>query len=138
MLLLVQRDFNFDFRENPTFKDGTSNFGPNLPKAIYEHCSVALNSQEILIIGGDEGYNKLNETWIFNTETNEFKSGANMNMKRSSHGCTKYKSRFHNGREVVIAVGGYGAPYSAEIWDFTTGTDSWEMCKKKSFITKNC
>ena len=50
-----------------------------------------------------------------------------MLYQRSSFGCTIFKSVAHDGRPVMIAVGGQGGGHmTSEVWDFTKDGTSWE------------
>jgi hypothetical protein len=97
--------------------------GPDLPYAVYEHCFVGVNSSTALLCGGDNGQ-FLNECHYMDLEDLSWSQGPSMMTKRSGHSCGIFKSAAHQGRNIVIAAGGYNGAYldSVEFLDPTTNT----------------
>ena len=50
-----------------------------------------------------------------------------MNIKRSGCGCTIFNSPAHNGRSVLIVVGGTLSQKNAEIWDYSVEGSKWQI-----------
>ena len=64
--------------------ENTTKPGPSLPKAIYDHCSVELTEDSIILIGGvnaDTATGMLAETWIFDGQ--KYESGPNLKKVRA-------------------------------------------------------
>ena len=49
-----------------------------------------------------------------------------MNFGRSGCGCTIFNSPAHNGRSVLIVVGGTSSERNAEIWDYSVEGSKWQ------------
>ena len=49
-----------------------------------------------------------------------------MNIERSGCGCTIFNSPLHNGRSVLIVVGGTLSQENAEIWDYSVEGSKWQ------------
>jgi hypothetical protein len=101
--------------------------GPDLPFAVYGHCLVGVNSSTALLCGGEVNGNGnyLNECHYMDLEDHSWSQGPSMITKRVSHSCGIFKSAAHQGRNVVIAAGGYKNDDqwdSVEILDTTTNT----------------
>jgi hypothetical protein len=95
--------------------------GPDLPYAVTEHCLVGVNSSTALLCGGWNGQ-VLNECHYMDLRDHSWSQGPSMMTKRSSHSCGIFKSAAHQGRNIVIAAGGYNDDYwdSVELLDPTT------------------
>jgi hypothetical protein len=97
--------------------------GPDLPYAVAWHCLVGVNSSTALLCGGDNS-GTLNECHYMDLEDHSWSQGPSMMTKRRLHSCGIFKSAAHQGRNIVIAAGGYnGASLdSVEMLDPTTNT----------------
>jgi hypothetical protein len=99
--------------------------GPDLPYAVEEHCLVGVNSSTALLCGGYNGPT-LNECHYMDLEDHSWSQGPSMMTKRRTHSCGIFKSAAHQGRNIVIAAGGYYYNYnyldSVEMLDPTTNT----------------
>jgi hypothetical protein len=95
--------------------------GPDLPYAVYGHCLVGVNSSTALLCGGYNG-GPLNECHYMDLEDHSWSQGPSMMTKRMQHSCGIFKSAAHQGRNIVIAAGGYNGDYldSVELLDPTT------------------
>jgi hypothetical protein len=82
--------------------------GPDLPYSVQRHCLVRVNSSTALLCGG---YNDqyLNECHYMDLEDHSWSQGPSMMTKRRSHSCGIFKSAAHQGRNMVIAAGGYNS-----------------------------
>jgi hypothetical protein len=81
--------------------------GPDLPYAVQGHCLVGLNSSTALLCGGSNNGGFLNECHYMDLEDHSWSQGPSMMTKRRSHSCGIFKSAAHQGRNIVIAAGGY-------------------------------
>jgi hypothetical protein len=98
--------------------------GPDLPYAVSEHCLVGVNSSTALLCGGENNGGILNGCHYMDLEDHSWSQGPSMMTKRVLHSCGIFKSAAHQGRNIVIAAGGYnGASMdSVEFLDLTTNT----------------
>jgi hypothetical protein len=94
--------------------------GPDLSYAVAYCCLVGVNSSTALLCGGYNG-GTLNECHYMNLEDLSWSQGPSMMTKRRLHSCGIFKSAAHQGRNVVIAAGGYNLD-SVEFLDPTTNT----------------
>ena len=99
--------------------------GLDLPSRNDELCAVALEDDRIMFLGGYGPRIDERTTWLYDTKTKKFTDGPKMNHARYFLGCAIFKSQVHGGRSVVLAAG--GDQISAEIWDYTSDKDSWEL-----------
>jgi hypothetical protein len=102
----------------------TSVKGPDLPNAVSRHCLVRVNSSTALLCGGRNNGGILNECHYMDLRDHSWSQGPSMMTIRGGHSCGIFKSAAHQGRNVVIAAGGYngGSLDSVEILDPTTNT----------------
>jgi hypothetical protein len=100
--------------------------GPDLPYTVAYHCLVGVNSSTALLCGGYNGGVAFNECHYMDLEDHSWSQGPSMMTKRRSHSCGIFKSAAHQGRNVVIAAGGYNNDDeyldSVEFLDPTTNT----------------
>jgi hypothetical protein len=96
--------------------------GPDLPYAVYWHCLVGVNSSTALLCGGENDGGYLNECHYMDLVDHSWSPGPSMMTKRRTHSCGIFKSAAHQGRNIVIAAGGYNGYYldSVEMLDPTT------------------
>lgn len=113
--------------------DGTTLAGKDLIEPLAGHCTVQSQNQ-IFIIGGSDQLGPKRSTRIFNfplTTSMKCQSpyahmkGPDLNLKRSLHGCTAFSSANHEGRNVILVVGGIPHPKSAELLDHTQPGSTW-------------
>jgi hypothetical protein len=95
--------------------------GPDLPYAVANHCLVGVNSSTALLCGGYNNGGDLNECHYMDLVDHSWSQGPSMMTKRRLHSCGIFKSAAHQGRNVVIAAGGYIFD-SVEFLDPTTNT----------------
>ena len=101
--------------------------GPTLPYGDENLCVVALNDNELMIIGG-EGH--LKNTLIYNQETNDFTDGPTMNANEHTYGaCTTFQSPMHENRMVVMSIGYQSGKDVAELLDYTQENAQWTIGK---------
>jgi hypothetical protein len=99
--------------------------GPDLPYAVNGHCLVGVNSSTALLCGGT-GQFYFKECYYMELEDHSWSQGPSMMTKRVSHSCGIFKSAAHQGRNIVIAAGGFNqyddSLDSVEFMDSTTNT----------------
>ena len=100
------------------YADGTAQRGPNLPEAIYGHCSVTLHDGKVMILGADFRSSLERNVIIMDPADNTFSTGHSLRYKRVNAACTLFYSPLHNGRPVVLAAGGEWQA-TAEVYDYT-------------------
>lgn len=104
--------------------------GPELPIHVWGHCIAALDENSVILAGGvsNEHYSS-SVTYIYNRLTGEWSEGPSMTIDRYLHQCASFKSEAHEGRNVVVAAGGYsiinGMMSSAEIFDPMNPEQGW-------------
>jgi hypothetical protein len=105
--------------------------GPDLPLASPWHCLVRVNSSTALLCGGaiDGGFT--NECHYMDLEDHSWSQGPSMMTKRYKHSCGIFKSAAHQGRNVVIAAGGYNSDdkYLASVEFLDPFTNTWNEGK---------
>lgn len=114
--------------------DGQVNAGPDLPEALSGHCIVKY-ADKIFIIGGINYFKgpfnprggPLNGTRIYNGNLSFLGSGPKLNFSRDCSSACIIKSDNHEGRPIIMVVGGITSPRSIEVWDFTKAGTKWEQ-----------
>merc|ERR1719245_1047460 len=91
-----------------------------MPFSVASHCAIALDNN-IIVIGGNDGNDRLDGTWIYNVVKKDWTEGPKLNEKRDDHACLVDEET----RTIHIMGGydGYGSLKSTEKCIF--GTDSW-------------
>jgi hypothetical protein len=102
-------DFNKRHNTGEILADdgGWKSFSYNLPVSVYGHCMVLLNSTSVIVIGGfftEAGIRP--DTFIFNTESNNWTKGPSLKFPRRFHTCAKIKKDNLSNEFFAIAVGG--------------------------------
>ena len=95
-----------------------SNPGPSLPNALSKACVVTVETDQILILGGqtNSGYSK--ETYLYNMtdlSNPSYASGPEMTVQRSEMGCGLLSTQ-DTGEMMVIVAGGEDSKQSIETW----------------------
>ena len=101
--------------------------GPDLPSPRAGHCVVKLSNGQVILLGSHDrdGDAEQKSVFIFDPDAETFEQSLpSMMYKRSSAGCTVFKSPMHENREVVLAVGGYGES-TAEVLDYSQPNAKW-------------
>jgi hypothetical protein len=98
--------------------------GPDLPYAVAGHCLVGVNSSTALLCGGDYGQ-FFNECHFMDWEDHSWSQGPSMMTKRIQHSCGIFKSAAHQGRNIVIAAGGYNGHYLDSVELLDPITNKW-------------
>jgi hypothetical protein len=99
--------------------------GPDLPYSVESHCLVGVNSSTALLCGGKNNGGIVNECHYMYLEDHSWSQGPSMMTIRFRHSCGIFKSAAHQGRNIVIAAGGYNYDDdldSVEFLDPTTNT----------------
>ena len=101
--------------------------GPDLPIDKWGHCMVDLEDGRAIILGGDQNEN---DVLIYRSSDNSFESGPPLLFGRRFPACTLFRSPLHEGRQVVLVVGGKSdGEVSAEVLDFTNTSSKWMQSK---------
>ena len=101
--------------------------GPDLPIDKWGHCMVDLEDGRAIILGGDQNEN---DVLIYRSSDNSFESGPPLLFGRRFPACTLFRSPLHEGRQVVLVVGGKSdGEVSAEVLDFTNTSSKWIQSK---------
>ena len=91
-----------------------------LPKTIFRHCMVLLNSTTVLIIGDGSG-----NTYFFNTENEKWVEGPKPLSRRKFHSCGKIKKDSQSNHESVIVAGGENDVYMSSVEILDAGASEW-------------
>ena len=88
------------------FPDGSSQIGPEMPVSLRDHCVTILPDLRAIILGGYNGDEYSNQTYIYDFIGQKWNIGDAMNFKRNEFGCSWFH---HNALEktVVMAAGGH-------------------------------
>ena len=93
-----------------------------MPKGINDHCMVQINLTSVMIVGG---YNSsyLDETYLFNAETEEWTPGPPLQVARRGLSCARIKTSLGQSFFSIISVAGYNGEYlnTVEILDEVSG-----------------
>ena len=92
--------------------------GPDLPRAVWAHCLVKIDTTHVMMIGGDndkDGYTGT-DTFTIDFSTEIWTDGPPMINKRSVHACARLDSG------LIVAAGG-NEKSSVEI--LKPGATSW-------------
>ena len=100
------------------YANGTVQSGPNLPQARSGHCSVTLHDGKVMILGAQFPLSLRRNVIVMDPADNKFTTGPSLSYERDGATCTLFNSPLHNGRPVVLVVGGSFQP-TAEVYDYT-------------------
>jgi hypothetical protein len=103
-----------------------SKYGPNLMVATAGHCLVQLNNTFYMTIGGFEDRSRLSvaTTRMFDTKSDKWLQGPDMQKARHWSFCGSMTSKAHNGRRIIVVTGGQSL---LSITDSTELFDAKEM-----------
>ena len=101
--------------------------GPPLKEWRSHYCAVALNVNEVMIIGAATSY-LYRKTEIYNTITGDWRDGPTLNVDRTMSACALFQSSLHNNRKVVLVAGG-SRTNTAEILDYSLENAQWALSK---------
>ena len=105
------------------------NKGLDLPEPLFAHCSVTLQDERIMILGGLPSSN-LKLTWIVNLTDSSIVAGPSLLFDRQYSACTLFNSPMHENRPVVLVAGGGGnSSRTVEILDYTDSMAVWTESK---------
>merc|ERR1712079_28997 len=89
------------------------------------HCAVTLENGKVLILGGSKFLGLEKKVLLLDPVTNTFDDTLPLlNFDRRTAGCTVFYSDFHDGRQVVLSVGGAGQE-TAELYDYSKADAKW-------------
>ena len=86
------------------------------------------------MIGGFNGRYNTGSTRIYDLDLQFLREGPSLNVPRFYHDCTVVQSANHEGRTILIVVGGQDGKVkvslkSIEVWDQYKPGTSWQKCK---------
>ena len=88
--------------------DGGVEYGPDLPKAVYNHAITAINTTVSILSGGSTSASlKSSSTWYYNHETQVFSSGPSLLERRREHGSATIVDMVTKSK-IPIVTGGLG------------------------------
>ena len=145
--ILGGRKADQDYLDSTEFIRADSSFGlqgPKLPKAMHSFCVIKYSEQQVFIIGGRRGNERLNTVYILNPMDDfNYIYGPPLKNSRGDHAC----GLMSNGQQSKIVVAGGSSKYvdfffisSVEIFDPTvnnwiTGKEIHFFKQKKSIET---
>ena len=145
--ILGGRKADQDYLDSTEFIRADSSFGlqgPKLPKAMHSFCVIKYSEQQVFIIGGRRGNERLNTVYILNPMDDfNYIYGPPLKNSRGDHAC----GLMSNGQQSKIVVAGGSSKYvdfffisSVEIFDHTvnnwiTGKEIHFFKRKKSIET---
>ena len=89
--------------------DGSVEYGPELPQAVWMHTITSINSTVSLLSGGITSATSFSPiTWYFNHETNLFSFGPSLLVGRYGHGSAIYVDKLTN-EKIPMVTGGLGS-----------------------------
>ncbi len=97
---------------------------PDMPSDVFLHCMVLLNSTTVMVIGGWNSRRiSQNATFLFNSETEKWTKGPELNQKRTALSCGRIRRNSQSHKFSIIVVGGYdgGSLSSTEVFDEDAG-----------------
>ena len=102
-------DFN-DLQSSEFLQSSGSSSGPMLPEELESHCVTSLSETVVMVIGGNiphyyNGKGASRNTYLYDFDAKQWKSGPPMSAKRVSPGCTSF---VHNDKVNVVVAGGVG------------------------------
>ena len=109
-----------------------------LPTGFSAHCQVPWDSENILVIGGDNG-SRREETYFINYKNNQLKSGPSLNTARNIHVCGQLDVQ---GKSYIIVTGGYdntnNSLRSTEVLDKNNVGQGWQKGKNLKYFLNIC
>merc|ERR1712154_227269 len=90
--------------------------GKSIPGGFYQGCGVKINSEELVLIGGE---GTMTRVLKFNTITNTFTTWSTLNQGRFAHSCTVLDQN-------IIVAGGWNGTFTAstEIISISNGNST--------------
>jgi hypothetical protein len=103
-----------------------TNMNPSNAPSARQHFAMTYDStdDELILFGGEDGNQILNDTWAYNITTNNW---TNMNPSSAPAG-RKYHAMAYNGKNgEVVLFGGYGAGdiYYNDTWTYSYSSNKW-------------
>ena len=129
----VLNNSNVDTMTDTTYtRDGVSfEFLPDMPLALFSHCIVALDGDDMFVTGGyvDYSYQYNNQSFLYHSDTMEWERLKDMPTARSTLMC----AMVHNeeGDQEVIIVGGNANSDESDLYD-TYDTNVTEIYNLKT------
>ncbi len=96
-----------------------------MPIPLSLHCMVLLNSTTVMIIGGVDNTTVTPNTYLLNTENNEWIEGPPLSQNRYQHSCGRIRKSKESSKFDVIVVGGYNGSFLSSVEIFDAETFEW-------------
>jgi Galactose oxidase, central domain len=113
-----------------------------LPRGVWEHCLVKINSTTLFLIGGSETSGgasfPVSATHFYDVNDNQWIPGPALNVARAGAGCgilNWMNPQTNQMEKIVVAAGGYGSSTTELLYVDRIGDYSWIM--GPSLPTKN-
>jgi len=95
-----------------------------LPTPLQYHCMVLLNSTTVMAIGGRDNITTAN-TYLLNTEINEWIEGPPLSQNRYQHSCGRIRKSKESSKFEIIVVGGFNGSDLSSVEIFDAETSAW-------------
>ncbi len=107
--------------------NGWEPFKPLLPKTVFGHCMVAMNSFSTILIGGWQNSTPASgETLIFNSRSRDWSEGPSLNVGRRHHSCGRIRQSLDSHHFSIIVVGGYDRESLTSVEYFDSNAKEWQ------------
>ena len=107
-------------------ENGWESVANPLPTPLTYHCMVLLNSTTAMVIGGVENETIItSNTYLLNTEINQWIEGPSMSQMRLQHSCGRIRKSRKSSNFDVIVVGGFNCTYMSSVEIFDAETSTW-------------
>ena len=126
-------DGNFHIMNDITYtRDGVSfDLLPEMPIALYDHCMVALDGDDLFVTGGygDYSYHYNNQSFLYHSDTMEWEPLEDMPTARSTLMCAVVHNE--EGDQEVITVGGNAYSDESDLYYDTNVTEIYNLKTRK-------
>ncbi len=104
-----------------------------LPRGVWEHCLVKINSTTLLLVGGSETdgvVSPVSATHFYDVNKNQWIPGPTLNVARAGAGCgllNWMNPQTNQMEKIVVASGGYESSTTELLYVDRIGDYSWVM-----------
>ena len=130
--LFVTGGFTFDESATSTntaeilTKDGWQYVTPSLPVATAHHCMALINSTSVIVIGGtNSSFSYFNNSYVFNSVSQEWHKGPSLKEIRFGHVCGQIRTNENSHETSIIVIGGKDIPIPATVAILDEGSSEW-------------
>jgi hypothetical protein len=96
-----------------------------LPTPLQYHCMVLLNSITAMVTGGIENTTITSNTYLRNTEINQWIEGPSLSQNRYQHSCGRIRNGKESSKFEIIVVGGFNGSDLSSVEIFDAETYAW-------------